>query len=727
MVNRLRGALNRWTLLAALVVFVAVALRVHNSIAYPVPRGYDSFGHVMYIWYLLKTGRIPLANEGWSFFHPPLFFAIAAAMWRVLRHVDPIRVMHLISLVFSLLGLVPAWISYLIVRRYFGARPLLLLLAPTFVLFLPVCIYTAPMIGNEGLHAVLCAVIVYCLLRTLDEWSLAWASALGTSLGLALLTKFTATGMVLSATMVILAVGWHRHQWRRPIRVLAVALSIAVVISGWFYVRNAVVFRNPFQMSRDFFFVQRIENAQARGARVLGDYFSFDRSIFEIPSMFPAGRPAIRSVWTGVFANTWFDAFGGWFTPGANRHLLVRKWGQRILALAVVPTMLVLIGLGTALWRLARQGWDDTLVAMLVVFGVIIGMYVQFTRSVAIYSALKASYLLPVTVVFSFWLTLGLSAVSRWPRLRAVLTAEMVLLITAIIPVFWYGRLFELPIGAQDQNARGVICYLADFHDRARELFQIAAAEGVYLGHENLATLAVEDDDPYHALAHIIRAEQLMPSQVIGRPVDRGRHVRTVRAEYRNTRAYIYDRLGWYDLALAAARDAVALDGSLAEAYYNQAVLLLKQGMPDQAADVLPAALEFEPNLVEARALDGVLNPTRVDCAAAVPVIEAALSNARLRRHFPVETGWGDITDAGIARHKIIPDLLTNDRPLYTLSLCQSASGQRLPAMERSGASAIGVADASDLMHGADESAADVDVSSPESAMGSVQEEAPPE
>ena len=89
-------------------------------------------------------------------------------------------------------------------------------------------------------------------------------------------------------------------------------------------------------MSRDFFFVQRVENNQTRGERSFADYVSFDPSVFDTPSMFQPGRRVISSVWTAVYANAWFDAFGGWFIPGTSSDVRVRSCGRLILLLAVV-------------------------------------------------------------------------------------------------------------------------------------------------------------------------------------------------------------------------------------------------------------------------------------------------------------------------------------------------------------------------------------------------------
>src|SRR5439155_23495287 len=105
---------------------------------YPALHGYDSFGHVTYIWYLLKTGNLPTASEGWSFFHPPLYYALCAGIWRLLHSVQPKQVLKVISLTFSVFGLGSALISYRVAQRYFPERRLVQYLAPAFILFLPV-------------------------------------------------------------------------------------------------------------------------------------------------------------------------------------------------------------------------------------------------------------------------------------------------------------------------------------------------------------------------------------------------------------------------------------------------------------------------------------------------------------------------------------------------------------------------------------------------------------
>ena len=58
------------------MVVVATVVYVNNVIVLPSLRAPDGFGHFTYIWLMASTGSVPWATEGWSFFHPPLYYAL---------------------------------------------------------------------------------------------------------------------------------------------------------------------------------------------------------------------------------------------------------------------------------------------------------------------------------------------------------------------------------------------------------------------------------------------------------------------------------------------------------------------------------------------------------------------------------------------------------------------------------------------------------------------------
>jgi len=55
----------------------AVGVRLWNALAGPRMWGYDAWGHVAYVLFLDIYRAVPWADQGWSYFHPPLHYALA--------------------------------------------------------------------------------------------------------------------------------------------------------------------------------------------------------------------------------------------------------------------------------------------------------------------------------------------------------------------------------------------------------------------------------------------------------------------------------------------------------------------------------------------------------------------------------------------------------------------------------------------------------------------------
>jgi tetratricopeptide (TPR) repeat protein len=650
-------ALRRARLGFALLVGVAVAMRINNGLRYPALHGYDGFGHVTYIWYLLKNRQIPLAHEGWEHFHPPLYYALCAAIWSLLASIEPKYVLQVLGLVFSMLGLLSAWVSWAMVRAYFPDRPLAQLAAPLFVLFLPVHIYTAPMIGNEALNTVLCSLALYLLVRTLQTERIVFAAGLGVVLGLGMLTKATTLVYVGTSGVVITLWALRTGKWRTAFVHLCVIGVLVLAIAGWFYARSALVYGTPFQMGRQYLFNRLVENRLPSGRRDVWAYLTFDPSIFANP-MFVAG-PVVNSVWTGAFASTWYDALGNWFLPSMS----TKGIGRIILVLAVVPSALVAFGMLVGLWRLWRDGWNDVLVTMLAAAAAILAMFVVYTYDNRIFAAVKAAYMLAGIVPFSFCFALGLATVAAWGRAVAtIVLVELGLLVAVIVPVYTYHLLYHLALGGAHWNTMGVVEYFAGFKDQARTRFDliVSSMSPRYVAYENKASLALEDGDVEMALQQFEQARRVLgaPGQVMGRPAEREALIRATGADYENTLAVIHDRLGHAKRARRSARRAIELDPTLPEAHYDLGILLLKEGEPAYAARFFRRAAELDPGFREARLMLGVAQQRAGDCDASRRTIETALALRRWpRRMYSHATGMGDIEDAAIVRRRRITDL----------------------------------------------------------------------
>jgi len=279
--------------IAAVLLALGAAARLHNAWTSPVMAGFDSFGHFTYIWYLAETGRVPLATHGWSFFHPPLYYALMASLWEALSAFDPALRLKAGKVLVAALGCLPALVAWQATRRRFPGNVRARLLAAALPLLVPVQIYTAGFLGNEGLQAVLSALSLGALLAVLRSPDNLRAMVLGVGLGLVMLTKFTGIVVVAGALGTIVLKGLVQRRHAEFARVAAVAAAAMFAVCGWFYARNALAYGSPFPLSRGTFLVAYVEDNQPRAARGWTDYLTFDPLLFRRP-VWPRGQSALE-------------------------------------------------------------------------------------------------------------------------------------------------------------------------------------------------------------------------------------------------------------------------------------------------------------------------------------------------------------------------------------------------------------------------------------------------
>lgn len=687
------------------LLLVAAAVRLNNVLTFPALRAFDGFGHFVYIWFMADQWRVPLATTGWSFFHPPLYYAFMASVWTTLSSTDPVWRLTIGTGIIALLGLVHGVAAFAIARRHLPHRPLVWVISAGLPLFVPVLLYSSGFLGNENLNGILCTISIFTLLWVLRGPGWARGAVLGACLGLAMLSKFTSIAIVAGALGSIGVQTAVRRNWKAGTATLMAATSMMLIVCGWFYARNVSVYGTPFKLSRDEFMVRHVENYQSQGKRDFWEYVLFDPVILRRPQ-WPRGlqltgdfspdrpRSALReSVPTGVYANAWFDGGTGIIVPPVTVNDESRRAGQILLTLAVVPSLLILVGIGTAVIRLWRHGWDDTRAPMLLTFGFMTALFVQATSAVPMHAAVKATYLTPISVIWAFWLALGadrLGAASpRWLRRAALVCAALVL---ACVGVFTNNLVVARnwlvsasTNSAPWQNLYGIVYYAGGDRARALELFRQGAEGQWYLAEENLGYLLLHDGKPLEALYHVRSAAHLQPRQSFGTRDDRAYFNRITRADYENQLAIIYYELGWLDQALAAAEKAYALDPTVPEIEYDLAVTKLASALArsdatrahhlaratTQSRQLLMSASAKDPLFFEIMALVGVLDGLDDQCGRAVAMIEAALApHADQPRDYPVATGPGNVHAASLGRRRYITKLPEALRPEHQLARC---------------------------------------------------------
>ncbi|MFN2426923.1 MAG: hypothetical protein ABR587_10815 [Candidatus Binatia bacterium] len=667
---------------------ISLAVRLHNVAEFPGLRAPDGMGHFTYIWHLASTGTIPLATQGWSFFHPPLYYAWMAWVWNTFDVLDASVRLKLGTAVIATASLSHAAVAWTLVSRRFPANPVLALSAAGFLLFLPLQLFTASYIGNEGLYAVLASLVVLATIRFLDASTTIRALTLGLLLGAAMLTKFTALAFVAGAfTSIALALlaGRRGSRAARVLPLAALAGAVALACCGWFYLRNIEVYGNPFQMSRDTLDVRRIENIQSIGRRNPAEFLLFDPVVVVRPQ-WPRGIPitmeapyeqihdAVReSVWTGLFTNTFFDGPGGQVLPLVTVDEQARRSGQILLALGLLPTALVLVGFLAALGRLARSGWDDTDGPAVVFFVASMSLFAYGVTSVPMHAAVKATYLLSTSCLFAYWLASGLHLLShRLPPLYSASLVNCAALAVASVVVFTQGALVSRDFVAKTwrgnswQNLSGFVAYAGGDFAAARHHFERAASGGFHLAQENLAAMARDDGQDLEDLYRMRLASLLQRDAGIGRPADRELHDRRTQAEYRNSIGAAYYQLGWIDEAESSLRESLALEPSIPETSYNLGIVALtrmldtndeleRKKLDHDARHSFARAVQLDPGFAAAQTLAsrGDRDAGRCTSSPSLPARRCWTS----ARAYPVETASGDLHASAVQRRRHITRL----------------------------------------------------------------------
>jgi len=403
-----RTAITRATLVviaAGWVVLFALKFR-----AIPLHLGPDASSHAEYVQLLGTQAGLPLATDGWSTYHPPLFYLLTFWLTGLVDRLGASWASLAPKVIPFLAGLGNVWVAAALARRLLPSRAWL---AAVFAGLLPMNVYMAAYLSNEGLHACLSAgcilVAVDLLLR--DEVSLPRVMLLSVLLGLALLTKFTALVIAVFASLFVglRLVGLYR---RRP-AVLAARLAALVgpmlAIAGWYYARNVAEFGRPLIGNWDLPGPGRTWWSQP-GFHTPAYYSSFGECLV---------RPylsAFTSFWDALYSTLWGDGqlAGAAFQKRPDWNYGFMSAGY----LLALPATLLVLGGAARSARTALRGADARLrsaFALPVLFAGAMGLAI-FTMTLALpyFGQAKAYYALNTTPVLALFFALGLGDLDRW-------------------------------------------------------------------------------------------------------------------------------------------------------------------------------------------------------------------------------------------------------------------------------------------------------------------------
>ena len=413
-----------WLAAAGAVAALACVARFHDAFAFPPLRDFDGPAHALSV-FSLYEGRLPDPHT-WAGFHPPLYYALGAALWHVLPASVPVHAaLRLLSAAAGLGAVAIAWRALARFASRADAAVVAALVASA-----PVVAIATSMLGNETLCAFFATAVLARLVAMPDDARrlVRHALATGALAGLAALSKSTGLAVAGVATLAYL---WRVRSLGRPALVAALAAaSSALALAAPFFVWLAITTGSPLALisgGKPSDAEGSEMAAQPPGERHLSDYFVVPIAAIAAPFKDAAGMT--RSVPGLLYASTWADGHGE-FLPADRRSVVGAAALSALLGLA--PTGLALAGLV----RLVRR--REAAAAAPLGYAALLGAaFLAQTWLVPRYSAVKASYLLSALLPASIALASGVAATG--PRARTVWRVALLAIAAYASFLTWWG------------------------------------------------------------------------------------------------------------------------------------------------------------------------------------------------------------------------------------------------------------------------------------------------
>jgi tetratricopeptide (TPR) repeat protein len=640
----LRHPQRAWLVAGLTVAGFAAAVRLWNALAGPLGWGYDAWGHVAYVLYLDLYRALPHADQGWSYFHPPLHYVLAQPLaWA--RSGDVL--LRGLLLLASAASLGTAWLAARVQRAALPERSDLAWLAFGAVAFLPAQLAASAMPGNELTAAFFVSLAVAHFIAH-PEGPARRDLVSGALLGLALLAKYSAWVAVAAVgaslvTNALLAPS-RGTAWLRALRRGALAAVALLVVAGPFYARNLWDQGRLMPTSREDNFVRAAESGQPPGIRHAGDYLRFPLRVFADAN--PLAPHLLDSVWASLYANAWLDSHREtdrdrvlWLergTPPAARAMLV---------LGLLPTGLALAGAALALRDVANGRRRAVYVPLLWLGAGMLAAQALFAWRVPTWAALKAGYLLPASLAFAVFLARGVEALAARARAAALVGLGAAALGASVFALEGVG----VPRRVDAPTAGAAHFYFGEY----------AAARDVYAALldrsywpvpwlDNLAAtrLAAGDAEPARALYE--RAVVIDTS--VGRESAHG----DLLAYRRGQLAVATALAGDPDTALAGL-EALLVRFPLPELRANHGTLLAAKGRSSEAEADLRAALTADAEMWPVwENLARVLRSEGRDAEARDAWASAERAACRAPRGVPRAMGSGENVEWGVGRRWLL-------------------------------------------------------------------------
>lgn len=279
----------------AVILLAFVFFATASSVINPLFEATDELRHYRFVQHIIQRRALPVQGEvGCSAqgHHPPLFYATAAAVtfwvdtghdvcttlednpfwayraWEVGRdnknqylHTaaeafpwsGEALAAHLTRLVNVAFGTAVVYLTFLVGMAIWPKRPFLALGATAFVAFNPMFVYMSGSVNNDVIAGLAGAAVTLAVVRLVrDEHGLSrrWGVVLGILYGLALLSKFNLLAIAATIETAVTYTAWRKKQWRLWLETNLLIAGFTVLLAGWWFVRNQLLYGEPTGVKR---------------------------------------------------------------------------------------------------------------------------------------------------------------------------------------------------------------------------------------------------------------------------------------------------------------------------------------------------------------------------------------------------------------------------------------------------------------------------------------------
>ena len=249
---------RRLPLLAIAIAYFA--LSIAYSLATPLNEGPDEIWHYLYVRHIAEGKGLPIQDpRGYGVMmsqheasQAPLYYLVSGLLTSWIPTTDPVsafvenpqasighpstidnknRFVHPASedylfadnplaqriarLVSAMFGSLTVWFTGLIALKLRPTNLAFASLAAGLVAFNPQFIFTGATVTNDSSVAFAGSLLLFCIVGLWnDPTSRRWTLALGASVGVAFLTKFSSSAAIPLVGLVLTAIAWRRRDWR---------------------------------------------------------------------------------------------------------------------------------------------------------------------------------------------------------------------------------------------------------------------------------------------------------------------------------------------------------------------------------------------------------------------------------------------------------------------------------------------------------------------------------